>query len=359
MAMVARQRTDISLVCLRITASVAALAAWVASPTPGAAATVRDGRIVMGTILEVVVVADDQPKASRLADEAFDVALGWERVLTTWREDGELLRLNRSAGHGPVAISRELADALRMMIALSMATGGRFDPGVGSMVARLRAGASTSEPIADDLQRIERVLRLPSPDTAELRAGAELDAGGIGKGIALDAVARHLRERGARAAFLDFGSSSILAFGLPEDRRAWSVVVAGDCAGSMLGTIDLVEGSLSTSRTVAANDPAGAIIDPRTGTVVRDARLATILAATATDAEAWSKALVVSGAEVLPLARSAGVEALIAEGNRITATPGFLRWLPVDAGETHLNRGRWRSPRPRSPSPLANCNRPR
>jgi thiamine biosynthesis lipoprotein ApbE len=227
------------------------------------------------------------------------------------------------------------------------------------LVARLRAGASAGEPVANDLHQIARVLQFPSQDMAELRAGAELDAGGIGKGIALDAVAQHLRLRGARAAFLDFGASSILAFGPPEDRRAWSVAIVGECAGSILGTIDLLEGALSTSRAVVANDPAGAIIDPRTGAVVPGPRLATVLAANATDAEAWSKALVISGPEVLPLVRNAGIEALVVDGDGVTASPAFLRWLRADAAENRLNHGRRRSPGRRSSPRSSACNRPR
>ncbi len=319
-----------------------ALAAWLSMPIPSWAATTRVGRVVMGTVLEILVVADEQGLADSLAAEAIDLALRWDRVLTTWRDDGELLRLNRSAGRGPITVSEDLAAALRTMIELSSATGGTFDPAVGPIVDRLRSGQAPREDRSPVARRISTALRLPSAGTAEIISGAALDAGGIGKGIALDAIAAHLRERGARAAFLDFGSSSLLAFGQPENTRAWSVMLSSIGTGSVLGTVDLISGSLSTSRAADAGDPAGAIIDPRTGRPIEARRLVTVLAADATTADAWSTALVVMGPEGLEHARQAGIEAIVVDETGIVTTAAFsgLVHPPTPRRPANSRRGR-------------------
>ena len=245
-------------------------------------------------------------------------------MLTTWRDAGELQKLNRRAGQEAVAISNDLAAALRHMLRLSSATGGAFDPGVGPLVERLRSGQDIGDRWQQHprLYRIAQVLRLIA-NRATLQAGAALDAGGIGKGIALDAIVKHLREGGATAAYLDFGGSSQYAFGAPEEGHAWLVVLAGGHGGEVLGTYALRDGSLSTSRALPVHDPAGTIVDPRTGEPVVPPRLATVLASDATTAEVWSTALIVLGREGMGAVRAAGLQALVQDADGIVATEGL------------------------------------
>ncbi len=153
-----------------------------------------------------------------------------------------------------------------------------------------------------------------------MTAGAALDAGGIGKGIALDAMAVLLRRGGVRTAFLDFGGSSQLAIGGPEaEPLGWRVAVGGLAPGSVLGEIALRDAALSTSRASDGPTPAGPIIDPRTGAPVLTPRLATVRAADATSAEAWTKALIVDGRGALARARAHGIEALIDDHDGVRA----------------------------------------
>jgi FAD:protein FMN transferase len=284
----------------------------------------------MGTILEVTVVADDLESARRLAAESVALAQHWEDVLTTWRADGELRRLNRSAGRGTIRVSEDLADALRHARTLVHQTAGAFDPSVAPVVAvlRSRGGAQrgTSEHAAtrhiDDVLWLKGARASLAPDTA-------LDAGAFGKGVALDAIASRLVSGGARAWFLDFGGSSQLAHGRPERADAWSVVVTGEGAGVVRGLVQLDDASLSTSCALAADDPAGAVVDPRTGKAVTPPRRASVLARDATSADAWATALVVLGRDGLALARAAGVEAIFEDATGSVSTPGFPLDHPV------------------------------
>jgi thiamine biosynthesis lipoprotein len=273
----------------------------------------------MGTILDVTVVAGDAETARLLADRSIEIARHWDDVLTTWRPDGELARLNAHAGKGALVVSSDLKHALERMIALSRATRGLFDPAVGGVVADLRS-KSPREPRR--ITPITEALEL-SGDRATLKETTELDAGGIGKGIALDAIADELKARGAVAWFLNFGGSSQLAHGSPRTGKDWDVAVAGLRAGAVHGFMPLREGSLSTSRAVAAADPAGAMVDPRSGAHVAPPRLATVLAPDATTAEAWSKALLILGREGFELLRAAGLQGLYEDANSVVVTPDF------------------------------------
>jgi len=302
-----------------------ALALYAAlAAAPAGAAVVQAGEPVMGTVLQVTIVAADDATARALADASIAEGRRWDDILTTWRPEGELARLNAQAGRGAVSVSHDLATALRAMQNLSRATGGVFDPGVGPLVAQWR-GPAAPQPIprAEAATRIASALRLDG-ERARLVRRAALDAGGIGKGMALDAIAALLRQGGAQAAFLDFGGSSQLAIGVPQDAPdGWRVVVSGLAPGSVLGTLVLRDAALSTSRAATGADAAGPIIDPRNGAPVFVARLGTVRAADATGAEAWSKAAIVKGRAAFAEAQRQHVQMLVEDGGGVAMTARF------------------------------------
>lgn len=295
---------------------------------PAGAATARGGNIVMGTVLEVTVVADTQETADALLKGAFEIARHWDDVLTTWRPEGELARLNAAAGD-PLPISNDLMMAIGRMRWLSFLTRGAFDPGVGPIVERWRRGdpkPGRREGESTDIYRI-RTAAIILDNSVRLLRGAALDSGGIGKGIALDAIVASFGKR-ASAFYLDFGGSSQIARGRPEEGAdAWNVVIAGNEPGTIHGIASLDGASLSTSRALDPTDPAGAIIDPRTLTPVTGKRLATVIAPNATTAEAWSTALIVLGAEGVALAQTAEVQAFVEVEGSVTKTADF----PIEA----------------------------
>jgi thiamine biosynthesis lipoprotein len=280
----------------------------------------------MGTVLQVTVIADDAQRAKRLAEECIAEARRWDDVLTTWRSEGELARLNRKAGKGEVPISDQLAAALGQMLAFSKETGGAFDPAVGPWVDWWRT-PSVRPPGLGNVPALDRVLRV-GRGHASLARGAALDAGAIGKAIAVDAMVRLLRAGAARAAFVDFGGSSLHAFGAPEERpEGWAVGISGLSPNEILGTVDLRDASLATSRSTGAGEAAGPIVDPRSGRAVEERRLAVVLSPNATVADVWSTALVVLGRDGVPRAEANGVEVLYADGAGALTTAGFAQKL--------------------------------
>ena len=285
------------------------------------AAEFRTGQPVMGTILQVTVIADDAATAQRAAEASLTEARRWDDVLTTWRPEGELAQLNETAGSGDVLVGTALHGALAQMLVLADHTEGAFDPGVGPLVTAWQTGGGHLLPSGPT--RIRSSLKLAAR-TAILAKGARLDAGAVGKGMALDAIADLLGGRGVRAAFLDFGGSSHLAIGAPPDSpRGWIVAVAGLESGVVHGTIALRDGSLSTSRTRPPTATDGPVIDPRNGRPVAQPRAVTVWHPRATDADAWSTALVVLGRDGIEPARRAGVEVFLEDPDGIEKTEGF------------------------------------
>lgn len=300
-----------------------AVLALLAGAPPVPAAEVQAGEYVMGTILQARVVASETASADAALRAAMRLAHHWDAVLTTWRPHGELAQFNSRAGQAAAPISPDLDRALGTMLDLAAATSNAFHPGAGRLIVAARTpganlgSAGPMPPLSDLLER--RAGR------ARLLLGFELDAGAIGKGIALDAMAQTLRAAGVEAFFLDFGGSSQLAWSRQPLASPWRLVVAGLDAGQVHGSLTLWRDALSTSRSSQPGDPAGPIVDPATGQVVLARRLVTVRAADATQADAWSTALVVRGRAGLAAAQRAGMEVLLQDEAGVSVTSGFWR----------------------------------
>lgn len=299
-------------------AAVLVFAMRVARADTATAATAHAGMPVMGTVLQVTIEAGSADDAQRAANRAIEIARHWDDVLTTWRDEGELARLNTAAGQGIFAASADLRHALLRMRELFAATEGAFNPAVGRLVERWRK--STEAAVVLPAPSLARVLAVGERGV-DLEAGVRLDAGAIGKGIALDAIVSELRAAGVAAVWLDFGGSSQLAWSREGDPR--TLAVTGLAEGTVLGTIELKDGAVSTSRSSAPGEEAGPIVDPGTGEVAAARRVATVLCPTATAADAWSTAMVVLGRRGTTRLEAAGCEGLLEDEGGVVTTGGF------------------------------------
>src|SRR3989344_7269869 len=89
-----------------------ALAAGMA-PAPSSAVPSRRMEHVMGTVLEIEADSEDPSGAERALEGAFAEVRRLDRLLSNWREDSEISRLNRSAYPESSATPREVAGVLR------------------------------------------------------------------------------------------------------------------------------------------------------------------------------------------------------------------------------------------------------
>jgi thiamine biosynthesis lipoprotein len=136
-----------------------------------------------------------------------------------------------------------------------------------------------------------------------LRKGLELNFGSIGKGYALDRAAELLaREWGIHSGLLQGGGSSIRAIGTPPDGlRGWSIGLKHPHHESRsLGTVHLTNNGLGTSAATFQyfeykGKKYGHVLDPRTGYPAEGTASASVMAATAAEADAYSTAAFVMG----------------------------------------------------------------
>ena len=307
----------------------------------GGTARVREAHYVMGTMLEITLDAPSEETGRACLRRAVGEARRLDAELSSFRGDSALSELNRRAGMGPQPVPADLFRVLEQSTELSAASGGTFDVTVAPLV-RLwqRAGHDGRWPSATEIAEAWRNvgyerIRMQPPDEIELPAHTTLELGGIGKGYAVDRMVEMLRRSGVKSALINFGGSSIAALGPPAEESGWPVWV--EYGAILRGPMILRDVALSTSDSLGedgrvAGHRVGHIVDPRTGKALENAAQATVLAPSATEAEAWSKALLVDPL----LARRAmatrpWISALLFAGSRALADARFAArsgWKP-------------------------------
>jgi thiamine biosynthesis lipoprotein len=306
----------------------------------------------MGTVLEATLHGRDRAEA---LEALFALAARLDRLLSLYQPESDLVRLNRSAGAGPVAVAPELAELVARALDLSRATGGSFDVTVGPLVALWSEAARRGAlPEPEELARARalvgaRHVRVgPGARVELLRPGVSLDLGGVAKGFALDRMLPLLAERGVESALLSFGQSSAWALGAPPGASSWGLLARAP-GGGFLGVLHLRDLALSVSGSLSQFSEIGGrsfghILDPRSGWPLERRREALVVAPRADLAEALSKALLVGG-EAEGLARveaEPGCEGLLADADgRVWTTSGFealVAWEPLkrDPGPSDL-----------------------
>ena len=285
---------------------------WILSCAgPLEAVPVEDGRLVMGTVLDLALLVrpGEEGRAREALALAFDSVSSLERVASRYVEESDVRRLNARAGRGDVEIDARVHALLVRAEEARRLTRSAFDVTVGPLVALWtraveRAVVPDEAEIAAAVGLVGRPVALGSfhslggGDRARLdEVGMSIDLGGIAKGFALDAVAADLRAAGFGRGLLSFGQSSVWALGAPADAPRWRLAVQDD-EGGVLGVIELSDRALSVSSSFGRSSEIagrryGHVVDPRTGLAISEARRAIVMARDATLAETLSTALLI------------------------------------------------------------------
>ena len=140
---------------------------------------------LMGTYFEAEVEGKEL-KAYKLGREL-------EEKLSDFIETSEISRINKNAGIKPVKVSRETYEVIRLSLEVCEETEGAFDPTVGSYTVNFLRKRVLSKEEALSLINCEYIKLYPEERKVYLsKKGMALDLGGIGKGYALEVIARKL-----------------------------------------------------------------------------------------------------------------------------------------------------------------------
>jgi len=179
---------------------------------------------VMGTIFTVGAWGPDSAALAVAVNRAYDSLRLVDSLLSTYRDDSEISRVNRGAGSAGRPVSDAFAAVLGEALRVARRSGGAFDP---------------------TLRNWRGVAFDSAARTVRLTPGLRLDFGGIAKGYALDRAALALAGV-ADSAVLSLGgdSRSGQSARAPGARRpapgppVGEHVVAGRAARSHRGSAD-------------------------------------------------------------------------------------------------------------------------
>jgi thiamine biosynthesis lipoprotein len=254
---------------------------------------------VMGTRLDVRVSAGERSSGFEAIEAAFAEVRRTERLLSSWRPDSDIGRVNAAPAGQPVAVPAELVELLEEVGTWSRATSGAFDPAVGALVDAWDLRGNGRCPSDDELRAalqhtgLELVeLDRERSTIARQSANVWLDAGGFGKGQALRGVRRVLDSAGVTAARVNFGGQ-LLAWGAASDGGVWSVPVAHPVERERpVFTLRVSDRSVATS---GQSERPDHVLDPQSGRPVPPWGSVTVVARDPLVADVLATALFVMG----------------------------------------------------------------
>ncbi len=168
----------------------------------------------MGTEIRFVVYTTDEPKALRAFADGFAEFQRLESLMTTWRADSEVSRINAQAGVAPVKVSPETLEVIEMSDRASKMSNGAFDitfyalHGLGKfdddMVKQVPEAAAIKRRLV--LVDYRKVIIDHAASTVMLKdKGMAINLGGIAKGYAVDRAAAILKSAGFKDALVQAG----------------------------------------------------------------------------------------------------------------------------------------------------------
>ncbi len=258
---------------------------------------------LMGTICWLELEAPTRAQALEASELALRELEAAEARLSTWTEDSELSRLNRSPTDAPFALSAELARELSIARRWWTETGGAFDPSVAGLVRAwdLRGSGrvpSLAERRAALVEGGFGALVLRGRTAVRTQENLGLEEGGFGKGAGLDAALSALACSAAVRARIDLGGQ-IAVFGAQARPFGCAIAHPGERGRPVL-RCSLESGSLSTSGNserglTVDGQRIGHLLDPHTGLPARDFGSLTVLAPDGISADCLSTGLYALG----------------------------------------------------------------
>lgn len=290
-------------------------AATAPAPAPFAPERVISEDKAMGTHLAFTAFTTPRIDA-RAAREAFDAAVAEirriEALMTTWREDSDVSKVNAAAGKAPVVVSPETIEVVKEALHAAEISEGTFDitfetlhglwkfdedldphpPSDGDVKARL-ANVGWKHVQLDEAKRTLFIDR----------AGTRIGLGGIAKGYAVDRAAAILVAKGLRAFYVQAGGD-LYARGSKPDGTPWIAGIRDPrgAADKYFALLPLSDHAFSTAGDYERGYVVGGkryhhIIDPRTGQPATASRSVTVWAPTAFLADAIDDAIFILGPE--------------------------------------------------------------
>jgi thiamine biosynthesis lipoprotein len=267
--------------------------------------------VAMGTSVTFVAYTNDrvgEPAARDLVARALREIRRLESLLSEWRDDSEITRVNRAGGEW-VEVAPETLEVLERGVAAGKLSEGTFDITFEVMSDVWKFGdARDAEPAIPkrtdvlarkklvDYRRVEL-----GPGKVRIGKGQKLGLGGIAKGYIVDKAAK-LLAAGGLGSYLVQAGGDLYGSGRKPDGSRWvsGIQDPRGTQGKFFGVIELEDHAFSTAGDYARSYLVDGkryhhIIDPRTGYPATACRSVTVWAPDALTADTVDDAVFILG----------------------------------------------------------------
>lgn len=267
------------------------------------------GIYCMGTSFDIVGYGAQREQLESAIAGALTEAKRLEELLSNYRPESELSRVNRLSTQDCMILSSELFQFLSLCCAYSLSSEGAFDITVGPLMKAWGFYKGTGkvprpEEVIQALAKVGHTNINLDEEKMTVRLakeGVELDPGGIGKGFAVDKMVEVLRNHEVNSALIIAGGSTIYGLGTPPNKPGWEVTIKDPRQPSKVAeTLSLKDEAISTSGNLekffwADGKIWGHILDPRTGYPATGTLSVSVIAPRSVDSEAWTKPYYING----------------------------------------------------------------
>lgn len=295
-----------------------------------AASAVQETRLLMGTVVNLTVFAEDPQKGQAAVQATFEEMGRLIQILDHRRQTAALGQLNSQGfvEHAPA----ELVEVVKKALEIGALTDGAFDITVKPVLDAYAAGLSVTSQmhrLVDYRQVLvrENSIRLSQP-------GIAITLDGLAKGRVVDGGVAVLRRLGFENVLVEAGGD-LLAQGTRRDGSPWEVGILSPRSRTQPGTLatfPVERQAVATSgdylNSFTADFSLNHIIDPRSLSSPRELASATVIAPTVMEADALSTALMVLGSQaaLALVERLPQVEAMLVDKEmKIFRSAGFPR----------------------------------
>lgn len=275
---------------------------------------IKRTQLALGTVVEITVADTDKPKQNVIAaiDKAFAEIERIENLLSRFKPESEISRINADANIRATKVSPGTIDLIEKSILFSRLTDGAFDITIYPLMQlwgfdkdgerRLPKSEELSQALAKvGYQYIDLAQETGTVFLAQ--KGMCLDLGAIAKGFAVDKAIAVLKQEGINRALVNAGGD-IYALGKPDKSKKWRIAVQHPRKpGAYLTSLEIEDTALATSGDYQKFVEIGAkrynhIINPQTGLPCENSICSvTILAEDCLTADALATSVFILGAD--------------------------------------------------------------
>ncbi|MEK6600160.1 MAG: FAD:protein FMN transferase [Deltaproteobacteria bacterium] len=270
---------------------------------------IKYSRVLMGTVVDITIIGDDEARLNSAAEAAFAEIKRLEGLMSHYKEDSDVGRINAAAGKEAAHVSIETFEVIEAALEVSRLSSGAFDVTMGVLGKVWHFtkddGRTMMPPSKEEVKTIlqlvdYRQIILDKEHSAVKLAkkGMKINLGGVAKGYITGRAAEVLKKNGIKKGIIHAGGDMVV-FNETDSPRLIGIQDPRN-KDKMIGTIKISNAAIASSGDyerffIKDGKRYHHIMDPSTGFPADKSMAVTIAAKNPTFADALSTAVFVMG----------------------------------------------------------------